>query len=278
MTDLISRPQNISGSKLRKGRSWIHRITLALAVLTPLVFITAALGAKFGLWSWQFGLGTLTRGVGMKMIMGSVAFGLLAILATVLVKPRKGWWIGILALLVGIGGMTKGAATQKKVASLPFIHDVTTDTQNPPVFTDVILDERAKTEGVNTLDYIGKTAPSGADWKEKKLVSVLQTAAYPNVRSLVLGDTPDVAFGEALAATKSMGWTIKSKNLEVGTIEATATTFWYGFKDDVAIRIRPAEGGGSIVDVRSVSRVGGSDIGANAARVEAFLRKLSSYD
>ncbi len=275
MTDLITTPPKVSGLKRRKARDVIHRIALVLAVLTPLVFMMAGFGAKFGLWSWQFGLGTLTRGVGMKMLMGLVAFGLLAVIATVLVKPRKGWWVGILTLIIGIAGMAKGAATQKTVASLPFIHDVTTDTQNPPVFTDVILTERGKVEGVNTLEYIGKTAPSGADLKEKTLVSVLQTAAYPNVRSLVLGDTPDVAFGEALVVAKSMGWTIKSKNLEAGTIEATATTFWYGFKDDVAIRIRPAEGGGSIVDVRSVSRVGGSDLGANAARVKAFLGKLS---
>lgn len=275
MTDLISTPPKVSGLKRRKARDIIHRTALVLAVLTPLVFMMAGLGAKFGLWSWQFGLGTLTRGVGMKMLVGSAVFGLLSLFATALVIPRKGWWIGILALLVGIAGMAKGAATQKTVASLPFIHDVTTDTQNPPIFTDVILGERGKVEGVNTLEYIGKTAPSGTDMKEKKLVSVLQTAAYPNVRSLVLGDTPDVVFGQALAEAKSMGWKLKSENLEAGTLEATATTFWYGFKDDVSIRIRPAEGGGSIVDVRSVSRVGGSDLGANAARVKAFLGKLS---
>jgi len=72
-----------------------------------------------------------------------------------------------------------------------------------------------------------------------------------------------------------MGWTIKAENVQAGTIEATAETFWYGFKDDVAIRIQPAEGGGSIVDVRSVSRVGGSDLGANAERVKAYLTRLA---
>ena len=271
-TNIGVSPPKVSGPKAQKTRTIIHRIALALAVLTPLVFMAAGLGAKFGLWSWQFGLGTLTRGVGMKMLFGALAFGVLALIATALVKPRKGWWVGLLAAAIGLAGMAKGAATQKTVASLPFIHDVTTDTQNPPVFTDVILAERANTEGVNTLDYIGKTART-KDGEE--LVSVLQTAAYPNVRSLVLGDKPDVVFGEALIAAKSMGWTLKSENVEAGTIEATAETFWYGFKDDVSIRIRPAEGGGAIVDVRSVSRVGGSDIGANAARVKAFLAKLS---
>ena len=68
-----------------------------------------------------------------------------------------------------------------------------------------------------------------------------------------------------------MGWALKSEDVEGGIIEATDTTFWYGFKDDVVIRIRPSEGGGSVLDVRSISRVGGSDIGANAARIRKFL-------
>ena len=270
MTDIIVSSPKTSGLKAIKARNWIHRIALALAVLAPLVFMAAGLGAKFGLWSWQFGLGTLTRDVGMKMLTGSVIFGLLAILATIFVTPRKGWWIGLLALIVGIGGMAKGAATQKKVAALPFIHDVSTDTQNPPVFTEVVLSERAKVKGVNSLDYIGKK-----DSRDKTLVSVLQTSAYPDVRSLVKEDSSDVVFGQALSAAKAMGWTIKAENVQAGTIEATAETFWYGFKDDVAIRIQTAEGGGSIVDVRSVSRVGGSDLGANAERVKAYLTKLA---
>lgn len=270
MTDIIVTPPKLSGPKARKTRDIIQRIALVLAVFTPLVFIVAALGVKFGLWSWMFGLVKLSMGVGVKMLMGTLAFGVLAIIATAIVKPRKGWWIGILAALIGFGGMAKGAATQKTVANLPFIHDVTTDTQNPPVFTEFILGERAAVEGVNTLDYIGKK-----DSRDEKLVSVLQTAAFPNVRSLILEGNPDIVFGEALAAAKSMGWNIKAEDVDAGTLEATAETFWYGFKDDVAIRIKPAEGGGSIVDVRSISRVGGSDLGANAERVEAFLAKMA---
>jgi len=103
----------------------------------------------------------------------------------------------------------------------------------------------------------------------------LQAKAYPKIRPLIVSDSPDVAFGEALATVKSMGWDVAYSDPAKGQIDATATTFWYGFKDDVAVRIRPSEGGGSVVDVRSISRVGGSDIGANAARIEAFLKKMS---
>ena len=71
-----------------------------------------------------------------------------------------------------------------------------------------------------------------------------------------------------------MGWQIVDANAREGRIEATATTFWFGFKDDVVVRIVPAPGG-SRVDVRSVSRVGVSDVGANAKRVRDFLQKLA---
>ena len=145
---------------------------------------------------------------------------------------------------------------------------ITTDTQDVPTFTKAILSERAKVEGVNTVDYVGKK-----DKPDGKLISVLQsqTEAYADIRPLILEDETSVVFGQAKSAVKQMGWALKSENVESGIIEATETTFWYGFKDDVVIRIQPSEGGGSVVDVRSISRVGGSDIGANADRIRKFL-------
>jgi uncharacterized protein (DUF1499 family) len=70
-----------------------------------------------------------------------------------------------------------------------------------------------------------------------------------------------------------MGWDIVAADAPAGRIEATATTRWFGFKDDVVVRIEPA-GEGSRIDVRSVSRVGGSDVGTNAKRIRAYLRRL----
>jgi uncharacterized protein (DUF1499 family) len=208
------------------------------------------------------------------MLAATLGLGILSVIAAVLITPRKGLWIGGLAALIGLAGIAKGAATQKTVSSLPLIHDITTDTQNPPNFTGTILSERAKVKGVNTLEYKGKKAPVGEN-SPPALVSALQTKAYPNVRPLVVGGTPDVVFGEALSLAKTMGWTVKDSNVETGLIEATATSFWYGFEDDVVIRIRAAEGGGAIVDVRSVSRVGLSDLGVNAARISTFLQTLA---
>lgn len=268
-------------SKRLKVRKWVLRVTLALAIASPLIFILAGLGAKFGIWSWQFGLGILTREIGPLIMMITLAFGVIALLVAFLIKPRtrRGLLIAALAIIIPVLGFANLKATQDKVASLPFIHDVTTDTQDPPTFGAVIMAERAEVKNVNTVEYAGKRAPTqakDADGKPvMKLVSALQTQAYPEVRTLVLNVTPDAAFTRAEQVARDMGWKIKETDAASGRIDATDTTFWYGFKDDVTIRLRTAEGDGTRVDIRSISRVGGSDIGANAARVEAFLENLS---
>lgn len=265
--------------RLQLIRRWILRITLALTILSPLVFILAGLGAKIGLWSWQFGLGTLTREVGPILLIATAVMGLIALLAGLLIKPRKGLIIAIFALIIPVIAFAQLSATRAKVASLPFIHDITTDTQDPPVFGSVIMAERDATDGVNTVDYAGKRARTperDANGEPvMKLVSALQTQAYPEIRTLVLSEPPDVAFGRAEQVARNMGWTIKETDPAGGRIDATAETFWYGFKDDVTIRLRPAQGDGTRVDIRSTSRVGGSDLGANAERIGKFLDAMT---
>ena len=266
-----------SGALLQRLRKWAVKLALFFAVVAPLTFMMAGVGAKIGLWNWQFGLGTLTRQVGPILLFASLATGLIALLLALIVKPRKGVLIALLAIVVGGLGFARLMAVQNTVANLPFIHDVTTDTQDPPTFGDIIMAERTATEGVNTVDYVGKTAPATlADGtRGEKLVSALQTQAYPEIRTLVLSDSQEVVFGRAEQLAKDMGGAVKEADLETGRIDATDTTFWYGFKDDVTIRLRPATGGGTRVDVRSVSRVGGSDLGANAKRVGDFLEALA---
>jgi uncharacterized protein (DUF1499 family) len=73
-----------------------------------------------------------------------------------------------------------------------------------------------------------------------------------------------------------MGWELVASDSAAGRIEATATTPWFGFKDDVVVRVRP-DGSGSRIDVRSVSRVGKSDVGANAKRIRTYLADIASH-
>ena len=104
-------------------------------------------------------------------------------------------------------------------------------------------------------------------------VAAQQKAAYPEIQPLRLELVPDVAFTQAHEAAKGQGWEIVDTDRSAGRIEATDTTFWYGFKDDVVVRLTP-EGSATRVDVRSVSRVGLGDVGKNASRIREYLKAL----
>jgi len=98
-------------------------------------------------------------------------------------------------------------------------------------------------------------------------------AAYPDLKPIVISEPPQAAFTRAVQVAQDMGWKIVNANPQSLRIEATDTTFWFGFHDDVVIRITPAPTG-SRIDVRSVSRVGKSDLGTNARRIEAYLSRM----
>src|SRR5262249_607212 len=140
------------------------------------------------------------------------------------------------------------------------IHDVTTDLVDPPAF-EALLAER-KATGRNPSDYDPKTAP-------------LQAAAYPDIKPVVLDRSPADAFERALDAARAMGWEVAAADKAAGRIEATAITPWFRFRDDVVIRVSEAGGGKSRIDVRSVSRIGGGDLGQNAQRVRAYVARLT---
>jgi uncharacterized protein (DUF1499 family) len=132
----------------------------------------------------------------------------------------------------------------RRVKTLPYINDVTTDTEKPPQFS------RAKPYE----SHLGE----------------LQRIGYPDLRPLELALPPAQAFARARAAAQALGWEIAAADESAGRIEAVATTRWFGFKDDIVVRVAPA-GSGSRIDVRSKSRVGRSDLGANAKRIQDFL-------
>jgi uncharacterized protein (DUF1499 family) len=142
---------------------------------------------------------------------------------------------------------------------VPPIHDITTDTDDPPRFADILP--------------LRKDAPNSADYGGPDLAAQ-QQAAYPDIQPVMLRMPGQEAFTQALKAADAMGWDIVAANPEEGRIEATDTTRWFGFKDDIVIRIQ-AQGDESRIDVRSVSRVGKSDVGTNARRIRAYVRRLS---
>lgn len=185
--------------------------------------------------------------------------GLLAVLWLVFAlvgRSANGLVAFILALVLAGGAAYVPITMQQTAAKVPFIHDITTDTANPPKFV-AIAPLRAGLE--NGTDYTTDPAE--------------QAKGYADIQPLVTEVPPADMFKRAEATARAMGWEIVATDANEGRIEATDTTKWFGFKDDIVIRIAP-EGTGSRLDIRSMSRVGKSDLGKNAERIRAFLAAL----
>ncbi|MFQ3245643.1 MAG: hypothetical protein ACI9WC_003903 [Arenicella sp.] len=152
-----------------------------------------------------------------------------------------------------------GLGTQIFTAkSVPSIHNISTDVVNPPKFDKVVA---LRGENTNPLEYnVEKTAS-------------VQTQAYPKVKTLITDLSASDAHARAKAVVESMGLELVNSDVSNGIIEATETTTIWGFKDDLVIRIAEQDGK-TAVDLRSVSRIGISDLGANAKRIEKFLAKF----
>ena len=171
---------------------------------------------------------------------------------------RRGLALAAAGLVIGVLVVATAVTEQDLGRSVPRIHDITTDTVNPPQFVAAVA-ARAAAGARNPPEYAN--------------VATEQRAAYPDIAPLVLTIPVDQAFDRALAAARDMGWEILAAEKSQGRIEATATTRWFRFKDDVVIRIRP-EGAATRIDVRSKSRIGLSDLGANARRIRAYIALL----
>ncbi len=232
----------------------ISALALLLAVAASAMLTMSGIGTRFGLWHYRTGLSMLRY----SAYVGVAAF-VVCVVAFLLTRPRGGsraaLVVGLLLSALTIAVPYRFSQTAKRV---PPIHDITTDMADPPAFVAVLP---LRASATNAAAYAGDS------------VAALQRAAYPEVQPLLLPVPPSAAFDRAVAAAKAMGWEIVAGDSPSGRLEATATTTWFGFKDDVVVRIRPANDG-SRVDVRSVSRVGRSDVGANAARIVRYLDEL----
>jgi hypothetical protein len=247
------------------------KLTLALLAFVPAYFIIAALGTKFGVWDWKFGLGVLTFSGGLVVFAVTALVALVSLVLAARAKPlRKALLaVAIFGLLVPAAGFAMFTMARGTAAANP-IHDIATDTGNPPAFSQATLDARAAA-GANPLsDY---QTPLGQlelykDRASKELAvkshAQIITAMEGRPAPLPLGGASrENAVAAVAAAMAEMGLTDIRPDPATGTVEGVATTFWFGFKDDVVARV-----GESQIDFRSVSRVGISDLGANTARIK----------
>ena len=235
-----------------------------LGFILSLCAVTAALLSGFGTrgnwWPFQSGF-LLLRWAAYGALAAAVisAWSLVGNFSARFKGSRRGFifaffGLGLSLLIIGICLYWVLMARH-----VPPIHDITTDPFNPPRLAAILpLRENAP----NSPIYGGP------------LVAARQSEAYPDVKPLLLPIPPAQAFARALVTARKMGWEIVHSDASEGRIEATDTTFWFGFKDDIVIRVAPADPG-SRIDMRSVSRVGKSDLGTNAARICNYLKRLA---
>ena len=226
--------------------NWVGYLAIALLLTLPVAVLTVRSGA------WQ-------QGLLMYILSCLGAATLLALSVVLLLLPRFTRWRKDIAgrALIALPGTLLLLSVLASRGDYPPIHDITTDTQEPPVFTAA---EQRRGPGANTLEV-------DAD------AIALQQKAYPDLQTILSEMTIEEAFDRALQVAADMGWDVYHQDLNAGVIEAVDTTAIMAFKDDVVIRVR-SNARGTLLDLRSVSRVGIGDIGANAKRIRAFQQKF----
>jgi uncharacterized protein (DUF1499 family) len=228
-------------------------------VLAVLAVILGPLGIHLGLFSpiggfRLFGPGMIIGGL-LALLVGIV--GLMRTRAASGRTGRRNAWIGIVlggALILWLVFLIFQATR------VPPIHDITTNPDDPPKFG----------EALKHPDNQGRdlTYPHG-----HAETAQMQREAYPDLQPIRLAMPPDQAFEAARRAAEKLGWTITRLDTDAGEIEAYDVTSVFKFVDDQVIRVRPAADG-SVIDIRSTSREGESDIGKNAERIRAFIAAL----
>lgn len=280
-------------------RSFLALAGFSLAVVAALAAIASGPAYRWGVWELSTAF-TVLKWAAYGGLASAVV-SLVGVVATRVGTPSRGIALAMLGVVIGLVTAYVPWRWRQVAQEAPPIHDITTDTEDPPAFA-VILPLRA--DAPNPSEYEGDS------------IARMQREAYPDVEPLVLDLPPDEAFDRALEAARAMGWEIhatrrpggsgspmaappgeelregaaataddaveepeeaavavRGPGAEPGRIEATDTTFWFGFEDDVVVRVEPADGG-SRIDVRSVSRVGRGDVGTNAERIREYLGKL----
>jgi hypothetical protein len=234
--------------------------SLSLGIIAFALMLGSGLGNRLGLWNFRTAL-ELFRS---SAFIG-VATVLLSIVGLLRVVPRgakRGFRPAAAALVLGLLTVAVPLSWLARAKQVPAIHDISTDTEDPPKFKAILPLRRG---AANSAEYGGPE------------IARLQHQAYPDLRSLEVDTSSEKAFAAALDAARAMSFEIVDSDPASGRIEATATSLWFGLKDDIVVRVRPsADGKGARIDVRSVSRTGKGDLGTNARRIWKYLTRVKN--
>ena len=226
-----------------------------VSVGSVMAMLLAGVGYRLHWWHFRTGIGVLRWAFWF-----AAAGGVVSVLSLVFARAQSPGMIAVAAigLVVGAAGAYVPWSYKRTVDSLPYIHDISTDTANPPQF---VVAAKLRREGDHPVLYDGPE------------VAAQQKTAYPDMVPLMTVASADKVFEAANKAIAKMGLTLAEANPQEGRIEANQSSLLFGFTDDLVVRI-VADGAGSRVDVRSKSRVGRSDVGQNAKRIRKFLQEL----
>jgi len=231
------------------------RILIYFSMATAAVFILSGYGYQWGIWE---------MGTGFMLLRYSAytAIGLTIIsIPAVWFLREKGFRaISYAVISLVLMGSATGTALywQQQARSVPAIHDITTDLENPPDFVAMI---RLREDAPNPPEYAGEETAAA------------QRGAYAHIEPLYIQRDLQEVMDEAVLLVISRGWDLVAINRNEGRIEATEKLAWFGFKDDVVLRFTETDRG-TRVDMRSKSRIGRSDVGVNAKRIDRYLRDL----
>ncbi|MBH0020070.1 DUF1499 domain-containing protein [Pseudoalteromonas arctica] len=233
-----------------------------MKVLVSLVSLIAFLLVILPGPLYKFGiveLGVAFTGFKFGVYAGGAALVLLIVQALFMRKTLT-LSSGVIALVFSVVAIAMPLNMMNKAEGVPAIHDISTDLVNPPKFV-AIAPLRANAS--NPVEYAGEET------------AVQQRKAYPELVTISFAQSKADLMTASEQAVKNLGFALVSANTATGIVEATDTTTWFGFKDDVVIRIKD-EGSQRFVDIRSKSRVGRSDLGKNAERIHSIINELNS--
>lgn len=226
-------------------------ISISVVWLIPLL----ALAVRADLWGYKTAFSLIAGcAITAAIVLAVAGVSLIGAIRQQNQKAKHRSMLVILILIVPLGTLFSYGY---KASQAPVIHDISTDTINPPLFFHAIS---LRSEDSNSLEV-------------DESVIALQTQHYPDIVTLKMAGSKKEVLGKAKLVSEQLGWEVLAIDDESGQIEATHTSFWFGFVDDIVIRVTENKGA-VLVDVRSASRVGKSDLGKNAERIRAFLNLL----
>lgn len=241
----------------KKGTAFL-KWGAVLSLLGALAVLLSGYGYQWGWWHFRTGFNIIPWGTGVAILGGILA----AIGFFRMKEPAANYTIaGALSIVLAIAAIINIGYWYNEVQQgYPPIHDITTDTQNPPEFVAIVPLRR---DAPNPVEYAGEeTAEAQRDF-------------YPGLYPIITNLTYDEAYDRALATAREMPWRLVGESREEGRIEAYDKLAWFGFIDDVVIRVDTAEAG-SRIDIRSKSRIGRGDLGVNAKRIRAYIEEFEN--